>query len=117
MITKIVLIPLGLSVMLGGCSTAPTLHTFPKLGFNIIELDGSEMHGVCRSHGGGFHDNGSPKMRTDNIRGCWVKKDATIYLDYFHSSKDLIFHELCHADGTRTRAKCLELYPVSSGYK
>jgi len=104
----------GLSLILAvifaqGCATAPVLHTFPGLDLNVVETSQKDVDRVCRREGSVW-DDGSPVQANQELRGCWVEKDRTVYLDAYESSTELLLHELCHADGSRTRAECDRLF-------
>ena len=104
MVRSLLLFP----ILLVGFATAPTLHTFPNLGFNVIRLDGNDLRRVCKPK---TTDSGDIWMRDMTAKGCYSHKDNTIYIDYYYESIDLLLHELCHKDGSRTRLECKEEFP------
>ena len=97
-------LPLLLIPYLLGCSATPKIYNFENLGIKIIETDPNTVDRVCGKRTQ-FNDRGEPISK--RIRCCWLP-EGIIWMSW--TDRDCIIHELCHADGARSRAECDEVH-------
>lgn len=92
-----------LSLQVGCATVEPKLHAFPNLGLTVIRMDDRDLQRACA---GVTHlDDGTPVSTTTKFDGCYAG-DGVIYINAFNESIDILLHEMCHADGTRTPMQC-----------
>jgi hypothetical protein len=78
-----------------GCAVAPVVHVFPNLGITVISADGRTVELNCPST---HNDKGETIDHfKSHIVGCWKEAFREIWVDWLFP--EVLFHELCHADG------------------
>ncbi len=97
-----------MAVFLNACRTTPRIYDYPALGFKIIEADSWSVAQACK--GATHYDDGRPILDHFNIRACTVYGEHfdTIWIQF--GDAEVIVHELCHADGTKTKKECGNVY-------
>lgn len=93
-----------IAIMLSGCQSVPKIYDYPNLGITVIKTDPVTVDRVC-GRTIKISDNGQPI--TGRIRCCYTSGNL-IWVS--RTDIDCIFHELCHADGTRTKLECSDVY-------
>ena len=89
--------------MLAGCSTPPTVWEYQN-GMRIVRADQYLMAQACGAVEGKY-DDGTLRRKGEAGRGCYDRKNDTIYVE----DSRAIIHELAHRDGVKD--------PDAAGYK